>query len=162
MEFAIRPARDEDADAISAVVIRTLRETNAKQYTKEIIERIERSFSPNAVLALLGKRTVFVAVMDRRIVGTAGLDGNIVRTVFVSPDVQARGIGQRLMAEVERTARERKLPLLTVFSSIGAEAFYAQLGFNAVRDNFHGEERTIVMARSLADAEVGATPPPNR
>ena len=41
MNYTIRLARDEDADAISAVVIRTLRETNAKDYAKEIIERID-------------------------------------------------------------------------------------------------------------------------
>jgi hypothetical protein len=41
VNYTIRLARDEDADAISAVVIRTLRETNAKDYAKEIIERID-------------------------------------------------------------------------------------------------------------------------
>jgi N-acetylglutamate synthase-like GNAT family acetyltransferase len=158
MNYTIRLARDEDADAISAVVIRTLRDTNAKDYAEEIIERIERSFSPNGVLALIGKRTVFVAVMDHHVVGTAGLDGNVVRTVFVSPDVQARGIGKLLMAEIERTAQERKIQSLTVFSSISAETFYAQLGFKIVRDNYHGDERTIIMERSLVTAEVRGRP----
>jgi predicted N-acetyltransferase YhbS len=154
MECTIRPARNEDADEISAVVIRTLRETNAKDYASEIIARIEGRFSPNAVLALIGKRTAFVAVMDGRVVGTASLDGNTVRTVFVAPDVQARGIGKLLMAEIQRTARERQLTLLTVPSSIGAETFYRQLGFIAVRDSHFGEERTIIMERSVADAQA--------
>jgi GNAT superfamily N-acetyltransferase len=161
MECIVRPARDEDADDISAIVIRTLRETNAKDYTKEIIARIEHSFTPNAVLALIGKRTVFVAVMDGRVVGTASLDGDTVRTVFVSPDVQARGIGKRLMAEIERTARERKIAALTVPSSIGAETFYRQVGFSVVRDSYYGDERTIIMERSLADAQARTASPTN-
>lgn len=151
MECTIRPALEDDADEISAVILRTLRETNAKDYTREIIERIECSFSPSAVLALIGKRTVFVAAIGSRVVGTASLDGNVVRTVFVSPDVQARGIGKLLMAEVERTARERDIPRLAVPSSLSAETFYAQLGFRAVRDSYYGEERTIIMERSLED-----------
>ncbi|MBR1210389.1 GNAT family N-acetyltransferase [Bradyrhizobium sp. JYMT SZCCT0180] len=151
MECTIRPAREGDANEISAVIIRTLRETNAKDYSSEIIERIEHSFSPSAVLELLGKRTVFVAAIGGRVVGTASLDGSVVRTVFVSPDVQARGIGKLLMAEVERTARERNIPTLAVPSSISAETFYGQLGFRAVRDSYYGEERTIIMERSLQD-----------
>jgi predicted N-acetyltransferase YhbS len=142
MDCTIRPAREDDADEISAVILRALRETNGKDYPREIVERIEHSFSPSAVLLLIGKRTVFVATIDDRVAGTASLDGSVVRTVFVSPDVQARGIGKLLMAEVERTARERNIPSLAVPSSLGAETFYVQLGFRAVRDSYYGEERT--------------------
>jgi len=55
------------------------------------------------------------------------------------------------MAEVERTARERDISRLAVPSSLSAETFYAQLGFRAVRDSYYGEERTIIMERSLED-----------
>ncbi|MEK9280148.1 MULTISPECIES: GNAT family N-acetyltransferase [unclassified Bradyrhizobium] len=149
MECAIRPALEDDADEISAVILRALREANAKDYSDEIIERVERSFSPSAVLQLIGKRTVFVATIDSRLVGTASLDGSVVRTVFVAPDVHAQGIGRLLMAEIERTARERNISSLTVPSSVTAEPFYARLGFKAVRDSYYGDERTIVMERSL-------------
>lgn len=151
MDCTIRPALDDDAAEISAVILRALRETNAKDYTSEIIARVERSFSPGAVLHLIGKRTVFVATIGSRLVGTASLDGDVVRTVFVAPDAQAQaqGIGKLLMAEIERTARERNVPLLTVPSSVTAEPFYARLGFKAVRDSYHGDERTIMMERSL-------------
>lgn len=156
MDCTIRPAREDDAADISAVILRALRETNAKDYTAEIIARIERSFSPDAVRQLIAQRTVFVASIGRRVVGTASLDGNVVRTVFVAPDVQARGIGTRLMAEIERTARERNILSLTVPSSVTAETFYAKLGFDAVRDNYHGDERTIIMERSLDDPSRSA------
>jgi GNAT superfamily N-acetyltransferase len=149
MDCTIRPALDDDAADISAVILRALRETNAKDYADEIIARIEQSFSPDAVRTLIAKRTVFVATIGSRLVGTASLDGNVVRTVFVAPDVQARGIGKLLMAEVEKLARDRNIAALSVPSSITAEGFYARLGFEAVRDSYHGDERTIIMERSL-------------
>jgi len=151
MNITIRPAHEDDADAISGVILRALRETNAKDYADEIIARIGRSFSPEAVRELIAKRTVFVALDGNRVVGTASLDGSVVRTVFVAPDVHARGIGKLLMGEVERTARGRNIQALTVPSSITAESFYAKLGFIAVRDSHHGDERTIIMERSLTD-----------
>lgn len=151
MECSIRPAIDDDAAAISAVILRALRETNAKDYTAEIVARIESSFDPDSVRRLIGQRIVFVATIGSRLVGTAGLDGSVVRTVFVSPDAQGRGIGKLLMTEIERTAREGNIPSFTVSSSVTAVAFYARLGFKVVRDSYFGDERTIIMERVLID-----------
>ena len=114
-----------------------------------MIARVEQSFSPAAVSNLLKSRLVFVAVDHDSVVGTASLDGRVVRTVFIDPGYQGRGIGRALMAEVERAAAERGITVLAVPSSVTAEPFYAKLGFNPVRDSYDGEERTIVMERPL-------------
>ncbi|HYI26504.1 MAG TPA: GNAT family N-acetyltransferase, partial [Bradyrhizobium sp.] len=65
------------------------------------------------------------------------------------PEYQGRGIGRALMARVELAAMTSNVAILAVPSSVTAEPFYAKLGFRAVRDSYHGEERTIVMERSL-------------
>ncbi len=149
MECTIRPAIEADAGEISPAMLRALRKTNARGYTKEIIERIRANFGRYAVRQLIGKRTVFVATIDGCVVGTASLDGNKVHSVFVAPDAQARGIGTALMAEIESTARERNILALILSSSITAETFYARIGFTAVRENYYGDERRIVMERLL-------------
>jgi N-acetylglutamate synthase-like GNAT family acetyltransferase len=150
MTCDIRPAQAGDAADISRVIIRALRETNAKDYTPNIIARVELSFSSAAVERLIDQRDVFVAEMDNRVVGTASLDGQALRTMFVLPNVQGRGIGRLLVQRIERVARERQLAILTVPATVTAEAFYARLGFTAVREAYHGEERTIVMERLLS------------
>ncbi|MBI3197065.1 MAG: GNAT family N-acetyltransferase [Rhodospirillales bacterium] len=150
MECVIRAAHEGDAADVSSVILRALRESNTKDYSQEVIERLVKNFSPAEVLKLMGRRKVFVAVTGDRLVGTASLDGKVVRTVFVAPDLQGRGVGRRLMAEVERAAREMGVEALTVPSSVTAEHFYSKLGFKAVRDSYHGDERTIIMERSLA------------
>ncbi|ACM25681.1 GNAT family N-acetyltransferase [Agrobacterium sp. SHOUNA12C] len=149
MACDVRPARESDANAISAVILSALRETNAKDYSQDIIARVTQSFSPAAVRKLMVSRTVLVAMKGGDVVGTASLDGAVVRTVFVSPSVQGQGTGTRLMAEIERIAYIKGVTLLTVPSSVTAEAFYARLGFKAVEDSYHGDERTIIMERSL-------------
>jgi GNAT superfamily N-acetyltransferase len=151
MACTIRPALEDDASKIRSVILRALHETNARDYTIEVIERVERSFSPSAVLHMIRKRTVFVATVDSHLIGTASLDGDVVRTVFVAPEGQAQGVGKQLMAEIERTARGRNISTLTVPSSITAETLYARLGFKAVRDDYYGDERTIIMERRLDD-----------
>jgi N-acetylglutamate synthase-like GNAT family acetyltransferase len=149
IEINLRPARDDDADDVSQLIVSALRETNAMDHTPEVIAKLERAFSPDAVRHLMSKRKIVVAVSEDRIVGTASLEGDRVRTVFVAPDVQGQGIGTRLMAQVEKIARYDGIPTLFVPSSVTAEKFYAKLGFEAVRESYHGDERTISMKRYL-------------
>lgn len=149
MVCEIRLAREMDAEAISNVIIAALRETNAKDYPSEIINRVVDNFSPAAVREFLGFRMVFVAVEGATIVGTASLDGTVVRAVFVSPSEQKQGIGSKLMAEIESAARANGIVVLSVPSSVTAQPFYAKLGFEAVEDSYYGNERTIIMKRSL-------------
>ncbi|WP_336619655.1 GNAT family N-acetyltransferase [Mesorhizobium sp. WSM4983] len=147
--LGIRRAGEGDAEAVSRVIVAALRKNNARDYGPEIIARVEQSFSPSAVLQLFKKRQVFVAVCGDKIVGTAGLDGTTVRSVFVDPEFQGRGVGSRLMLEIEEAARANGATVLTVPSSVTAERFYFRLGFRALRDCFHDDERTIIMERSL-------------
>ena len=145
----IRPATADDAGAVSLVILRALRETNAGDYPQSVIARVESSFSATAVRRLIAGREVFVAVVQGRIVGTASLDGSTVRAVFVVPDLQGRGIGRLLMARVVESGRDKGLAALLVPSSVTAEPFYAKLGFKVLRENLDGEERTVVMELGL-------------
>jgi GNAT superfamily N-acetyltransferase len=145
----VRRATIDDAAPISCVILASLRVSNAQDYSPEVIARIASNFGPAGVEALLEKRLVFVATERDRVVGTAGLDGQTVRSVFVAPEKQLKGIGRALMASVEREAKTAGVEVLTVPASVTAEPFYAKLGYLAVRDVFHGDERTIIMERRL-------------
>jgi GNAT superfamily N-acetyltransferase len=151
-DIEIRPADENDALAISQVIISALRTSNAEDYSHAVIERIGKSFSPSAVAALIHERTVFVALEGERVIGTASLDGDVVRSVFVDPQSQGQGVGSKLMSAVEQKARDLGAANLLVPSSITAERFYQKLGYSVVRETYHGEERTIVMERCLMDA----------
>lgn len=153
MAIEIRTANEDDAEGISEVIIAALRTTNAKDYAQAVIEQVEKSFSPNAVAALISKRMVFVALEAGKVIGTASLDGQVVRTVFVHPSSHGQGIGSQLMSTLEQTARGLGIEVLRVPSSITAERFYKKLGYSVVREAFHGEERTIVMERYLMNSD---------
>lgn len=153
MAIEIRTANEDDAEGISEVIIAALRTTNAKDYSQAVIEQVEKSFSPSAVAALISKRMVFVALEEGKVVGTASLGGQVVRTVFVQPCSHGQGIGSELMSTIEQTARGLGIEVLRVPSSITAERFYKKLGYSAVRETFHGEERTIVMERYLMNSD---------
>ncbi|PHX32541.1 acetyltransferase [Pseudomonas syringae pv. syringae] len=151
MECHVRPATGEDTTAISRVVIAALRESNSRDYSPDVIAQVERSFAPEAVSALLDNRKIFVALLGENITGTASLDGEVVRSVFVDPSYQGGGIGRQLMNAIHATAVSAGIGALRVPSSITAEKFYAALGYQKIRDEFYGAERTIVMEKRLED-----------
>ncbi|MHC8343650.1 GNAT family N-acetyltransferase [Pseudomonas sp. RT6P73] len=150
MKPQIRAATAADVDAISQVIIQSLRQSNALDYPPEVIAQVEKSFSTESIHALLSQRQVFVATIDSHVVATASLDHDVVRSVFVDPEHQRAGLGRHLMATIETLATEAKIEVLRVPSSITAEAFYSRLGFRKVRDEFHGVERTIIMELHLS------------
>lgn len=149
MEDQIRIATGEDAAMISELIVNTLRESNGHDYSPDVIEQVQRSFSPQAILDLLGKRQVYVATFNQHIVATASLDQDVVRSVFVAPGCQGKGLGKRLMEKLESVAVSQGFTKLHVPSSITAEGFYQSLGFDRVRDEYHGTERTIIMQKLL-------------
>lgn len=146
----VRQALETDAPAISRVIVQALRTSNSQDYSPAVIARVEQSFSPEALLGLMARRqVVVVAQLGGQVVGTASLEGDVVRTVFVAPDRQGLGIGRALMLHVEELAGAAGVQALRVPSSLTAQAFYARLGYAVVREVVEGEERTIVMARAL-------------
>ncbi|MBC3948586.1 GNAT family N-acetyltransferase [Pseudomonas folii] len=149
MDCVIRNAINTDAPAISRIIVAALRKSNAQDYSPDIIEQVQQSFSPSAILHFLTCRQVYVASLDDHVVATASLDNDIVRSVFVDPVHQGKGIGHRLMSTLEAIATQNGVKLLRVPSSITAEGFYLSLGFQKLRDEFHGAERTIIMEKVL-------------
>lgn len=149
MDYLIRNAMDTDAPAISQTIINALRQSNAQDYSPEIIDQVAQNFSPPAILQLLAQRQILVATVDNHIVATASLDQDVVRSVFVDPSYQGKGLGRHLMARIQSIAINAGLNQLRVPSSITAEGFYASLGFEKVRDEFHKSERTIIMTKTL-------------
>ncbi|WP_370601227.1 GNAT family N-acetyltransferase [Pseudomonas nitroreducens] len=149
MALMIRKARSEDAAAISQVIVTTVRESNDQDYPANVIESVAANFSPERLIELLEQRLVFVALLGDEIVGTGALDGNVVRSLFIAPRQQNKGIGQALMAQIEETALERGVEALLIPSSLTAQSFYARLGYSVVREQLYGEERTIIMTKSL-------------
>lgn len=149
-KIEIRCATTDDSEAVHEIVLRSLRETNARDYPASVIDRLILTL-PEKVASNLNTWHAFVAVVDGRVVGTAGLSGHTVTSVFVHPDYQRRGVATKLMGAIENAALAQSVRSLDVQSSITAQPFYAMWGFNIVREQFYGEERTIVMSKALAN-----------
>ena len=149
MPAEIRRAQPADAEGISRTIVRAIEISNAVDYPPHVITAVVKNFTPPHVLMHLAERHVVAAIVSGNVVGTASLHGRIVRSVYVDPDHQGTGIGAKLMEAVERVAKCQSISRVSVPSSITAEGFYRSLGFTAVGEQHHGDERTIVMEKTI-------------
>ena len=133
----------------AASSIATVQQSNAKDYSAAIIAEVAEKFSPDHVAARMTGRHVFIAGAESMMIGTASLDGAKVRSVFVLPAWQGRGIGRILMSHIEELARAQGVPRLEVPASIIAEDFYVRLGYNHLREEYYVAERIIVMEKTI-------------
>lgn len=141
MKLEIRKFEDKDLDELSSLISRVLREINIETYSKEIIEALVETNTPNKLSKFARKEDnlVLVCLTDReqiydkdnfsKIVGTVSLVKNRVRKLYVDPDYQRRGIGTKLVREIEQKAVERGYSYVFLTADPDVVGFYQKLGY---------------------------------
>lgn len=158
MSIEIRHCHDIDAEDVSTIVCRNLREVNSKDYAADVIEKLAVSFTPDRIRQLARQREMFVAEMAGKVVGTASLardnrtqeERYVVLTIFVLPEEHGKGIGTKLMERVEEAARRKGAATLKVPAGRTAISFYQRLGYSRhAPDKSDPDEGMIWMSKLL-------------
>ena len=140
----IRPCRDDERDAILAIV------NAAAQAYRGVIpaDRWHEPYMPGEELdAEIAAGVVFwVCEVDGAVVGVMGVqpvrDVDLIRHAYVAPAVQGRGIGGALLEHLMRGATRRML--VGTWAAAGwAIRFYERHGFEPV-----GPERTAMLLKA--------------
>jgi GNAT superfamily N-acetyltransferase len=121
-----------------------------------------RDFSQRAELHLLGAHlpralTLDVAEGSRVVgIGAAVFENLELRACYVAPAASRKGVGSALVKEIERAAREQRVPRLDLDSSVTAECFYRTVGYEVVErgEHFLGNGRRMACVRMRK--ELGA------
>ena len=97
----------------------------------------------------------FVAEVDGRFAGVIGLESfgtvGLLRSLVVSADARADGIGRQLVAALEALAREQRMEALWLLT-IDADRYFERLGYRAM-------ERTAAPAAIQATKEFSGLCP---
>jgi putative acetyltransferase len=148
--ITIRPAIIPDAEVISILIVKTIRETNANDYDEAAIELICAQFTTSKVIEKLSSRAMFIAEANKKIVGTISLGRDKLHSLFVLPECQYKGVGTMLVHYVEQVAVVEGRSLIELSSSVTARAFYRKLGYIELRFEPHANGSTYRMQKFLA------------
>jgi GNAT superfamily N-acetyltransferase len=145
----VRPASEDDAKTIAALIQRTLRVSNAADYSVAEISRVYAGFSAGRVLERIRRQDVFVAEIDGEIVATVGYASGQLWALFVAPERQRLGLGSLLVDHIEAHARRRGARELGLSASLTGLEFYERLGYRRIAHHQHPSGATYDMVKGL-------------
>ena len=132
----IRRFIPEDSEEVSALIIRTLREVNSKDYSEEYIENLVRGFRPKDILDRAEQTHLYVVCGCDKILGCGAIgpywdrvDESCLFTIFVLPEYQGKGIGRRILETLEQDPFFLRARRIEIPASITAVPFYLKMGY---------------------------------
>jgi len=134
--YHVRRFQLSDASEVSALIIKTLRTTNSKDYSAEYIENDVKQFSPEGVIKRAGWTHFYVVCDGDTIVGCGAIgpywdreDESSLFNIFVLPEYQGKGIGRKIIETLESDEYFLRARRIEIPASITACAFYRKMGY---------------------------------
>ena len=122
----IRRLQNTDIDRVADIWL----DANLKAHSFISPQYWKDNFEP--VKEMLPRAEVYVYEDDREIWGFIGLNGEYIEGIFVSGEMQSRGIGKRLLDFVKTKKTELRLNVYR--KNTRATRFYQREGFKILRE----------------------------
>ena len=129
----IRPFLASDAEEVSQLIRETVKQVNSKDYDTKVIQKLVDEHSPEYLLNKSKTRTILVAEHQGRLIGVGALKDNCLRNMFVRVDMVGKGIGSKIIEELESLARKRGFTHIEANSSLTALGFYLDKGYEEIK-----------------------------
>lgn len=133
----IRRFEEKDAKKVSELIVETLRKTNIKDYSADLIENYVNNFQPENVLKRASWTHFYVAEEKGNIIGCGviapywdKIDESSLFTIFISPESQGKGIGRKIIETLEKDEYFLRAKRIEVPASITAVEFYKKMGYS--------------------------------
>lgn len=135
-EYIVRKFQVEDAEEVSALIAKTLRTVNIKDYSEEYIEKDVKMLSSENLIERASWTHFYVICDNDVIVGCGAIgpywgkkDESSLFTIFVQPEYQGKGIGRMIIETLERDEFFLRAKRVEIPASITACEFYKKMGY---------------------------------
>lgn len=156
----IRRFRERDACAVSAMIITTLRRSNARDYPEELLQDVIQRQQPTSIKKRASWTHFYVAeTEDGQIIGCGAISPFVATesclySFFVHPDWQRKGVGRAILATLEGDVFARRAERIIVPASITGLPFYRSMGYDfKFGSDSPNEQRLYLLEKRLPPAE---------
>ena len=132
----IRRMAEQDATAVSELIITTIRISNTKDYPVEMMEELAKTQTPEHVLQRAAWTHFYVAEEEGKIVGCGAIgpywgkeNESSLFSIFVHPDEQGKGIGRKIIQTLEKDEFALRAKRIEIPASATAVHFYQKMGY---------------------------------
>ena len=146
----IRRLKEEDAQAVSGLIITTIRISNVRDYPAELMEELVKTQTPKHVLERASWTHFYVAEEAGEIIACGAIgpfwgreDESSLFSIFVHPDHQGKGIGRAIVETLERDEFALRAKRIEIPASITGLPFYRKLGYDFKDGNEEIDEEQL-------------------
>ena len=133
----IRQFEERDAQAVSDLIITTLRVSNTRDYPAELMEELILRQQPADVLTRASWTHFYVVEDGETIIGCGAigpywdsLEESSLFTIFVLPEWQGKGVGRRIVETLEQDEFALRAKRIEIPASITGLSFYQKMGYD--------------------------------
>ena len=132
----IRRMTEDDAQAVSGLIITTIRISNVRDYPPELMEELVKTQTPELILQRASWTHFYVAEEEGRIIGCGAIgpywgkeDESSLFSIFVHPDSQGKGVGRAIVETLEQDEFALRAKRIEIPASITGLPFYLKMGY---------------------------------
>ncbi len=135
MDVSVREITPTDYHQTIAVIKRSISGSLSKVYPQKLIDEFCKKYTLENFGEKAKEIEYFIAEekQTKTIVGIIALKENELRTFFVDPNFQGKGIGRKLYNHIESIAKERNIKKIILKGSPIGELVYLKFGFKKVK-----------------------------
>ena len=147
----IRRFTNEDAEAVSALIRKTVGISNRRDYPEDVIDALIELETPEHVKERAGWTHFYVAQEGDTIIGCGAIgpywgkeDESSLFTIFVLPEYQGRGVGRAIVDTLEKDEFFLRAKRIEIPASITGVPFYRKLGYDYKNGITEPDEEHII------------------
>ena len=133
----IRRLTEQDAQAVSNLIITTIRISNVGDYPADMMEELIKTQTPDHVLQRASWTHFYVVEEAGVIIGCGAIgpywgkeDESSLFSIFVHPDWQGKGIGRAIVETLEKDEFAVRARRIEIPASITGLPFYRKMGYS--------------------------------
>ena len=139
----IRKATKKDANDIVEIIEETVLKTHKNLYSKKNIKNILDNYRLERVLHFIDSYDYFVAEENREILGCVLIKEGKMRSLYVLPLFEGKGLGRKLVEVAEDCAKKNGYEEIWLWASLVSFDFYVHMGYEFLED-IKDENGTVI------------------